>query len=119
VNRPPSGPINPSVGSVTIRSCHSMLGVGMVVPPIINAFNGSTGLSARAVGAAIVDVSARNSIEAPANSANDRERRTGLLRLTATPRKKEFTLPKNFSGNKSRDGSRSGGHGMTSKRYNQ
>ena len=49
-----------------IRSCHSMLGVGVAVPPIINAFSGSSGLSARETGA---DTHATNTIEAPASSA--------------------------------------------------
>jgi hypothetical protein len=46
-------------------SCQNALGVGIAVPPIINAFNGSsTPLSARAVAAENI-----NTIEAPANSA--------------------------------------------------
>ncbi len=46
-------------------SCQNSLGVGIVVPPIINAFNGSsTLLSARAVAAEDI-----NTIETPAKSA--------------------------------------------------
>ena len=46
----------------------------MVVPPIINAFNGSSGLSARAIGTDNVGFDANSSIEAPANTAMNSER---------------------------------------------
>jgi hypothetical protein len=62
-------------------SCQNSLGVGAVVPPIINAFSVSSGLSARETGA---DISASN-IEAPASSAMIRERPTCRLSPTTTP----------------------------------
>ena len=66
-------------------SCQNSLGVGMPVPPIINAFNGSSGLSAREMAIEVVDMSASNNIEAPATRAMVSKRQTCRLRPTATP----------------------------------
>jgi hypothetical protein len=65
-------------------SCQNSLGVGAVVPPIINAFNGSSGLSARAIGAENI---AGSVTDAAAHSAMIRERRTCRVSLMATPRR--------------------------------
>jgi hypothetical protein len=56
------------------------------VAPIIKAFNGSSGLSARAIGAEAIDVTVRNVTEAPAISAIVKKRRTWRLSLTGLPK---------------------------------
>jgi hypothetical protein len=68
-------------------SCQNSLGVGAIVPPIINAFNGSSGLSAREIGTEIIDINASSSIEAPANNATTSEH-TRRLSPTATPERR-------------------------------
>ena len=67
---------------MTIVSCQNSLGVGAIVPPIINAFNASSWLSAREIG---TDTHATNTIEAPASSAMIRERPTCRPTFTTTP----------------------------------
>jgi hypothetical protein len=67
-------------------SCQNSLGVGIPEPPIINAVNASSGLSAREIGTENIDAHASNTIEAPANSAMVKERQTCRLSPTATPR---------------------------------
>jgi hypothetical protein len=66
---------------VTMVSCQNSLGVGAVVPPIINAFNASSWLSAREIGTENI---ATNTIEAPARSAMVKERQACRLSLTMT-----------------------------------